>query len=100
MGIFYKSEEKNLKIRNENTLLKLCLTHKIPLSHSCGGMASCGTCRILITEGVHQLPERNTLEQKMANDRQFTKPERLACQLEINSSSSFQFVLPENEEEI
>ena len=99
MGIFYKSEEKSLKIRNEDNLLKLCLTHKIPLSHSCKGMASCGTCRVFIIKGINFLPKRNALEQKMANDRQFTKSERLACQLEISSSSSFQFVLPEIQEE-
>ena len=95
MTIIYKSEKKPLKVNNEDNLLKLCLSHKIPLSHSCGGMASCGTCRVIITDGLSSLAQRNNLEQKMANDRTFKDHERLACQLKLNSS--FQFVLPGEE---
>lgn len=96
LNIFYKSEEKILKVKNEENLLKLCLNHKIPLNHSCGGMASCGTCRILITKELDSLPKRNVLEQKMTDNRQFKKSERLACQLKITKTSSFQFILPED----
>ena len=94
MSIFYKTEGKILKVKDEDTLLNLCLRKKIPLNHSCEGHASCGTCRVHITEGVDRLPPRNKLEKDMADDRQFKNSERLACQLKINKNSSFQFILP------
>ena len=73
MSVFCKTEGKVLKVENEDNLLKLCLREKIPLNHSCNGHASCGTCRVYITEGVDKLPPRNNLEQDMANDRQFKR---------------------------
>jgi 2Fe-2S ferredoxin len=89
MGVFFETDEIELEIDEEENLLELCLNNKIELSHSCDGMASCGTCRVIITEGVDQLPERNSLESDMAEDRGFAKEERLACQLELETEFSF-----------
>jgi len=93
MKIIYDTENLDLKIKDGSSLLDLCLSNKVPISHSCEGMASCGTCRVIITNGLSELPERNTLEQDMADDRGFKQEERLACQLD--PKSSFRFKLPE-----
>lgn len=93
MEIVYDTDEKVLTTSHQEDLLTLCLKHKIDISHSCEGMASCGTCRVIITQGVEKLPPRNSLEQEMADDRGFAKNERLACQLPL--TSSFRFCLPE-----
>lgn len=78
---------------NENdSLLELCIKHKIDINHSCEGMGSCGTCRVLIDEGLDGLPPRNEIEQEMADDRGFEPRERLACQLE--TLSGFSFTIP------
>ena len=89
MEIRYDTEEKVLTPKRSENLLELCLENKVPISHSCEGMASCGTCCVLITSDTNTLPPRNELEQEMANDRNFRDEERLACQLELNSSFSF-----------
>ncbi len=99
MKIYYETAQKNLKTGKEENLLELCLTHKIPISHSCEGGASCGTCRIIVTQGVDHLPERNPLEEEMALDRNFKKVERLACQTSLPLTSDLHFRLP-NEDEI
>lgn len=94
MAIIYDTDEKSLPIKKEENLLQLCLTHKIDISHECEGMASCGTCRVIIVEGIENLPERNELETEMAEDRIFKPEERLACQTSLNCS--FRFRLPED----
>ena len=92
MKIVYDTESLELKMKPGASLLELCLENGIPLSHSCQGMASCGTCRLIVTEGVETLPERNSLEQEMAQDRGFKPQERLACQL--IPQGDIKFILP------
>lgn len=95
MAIIYDTEEKQLTPTNSSNLLEVCLKNKIPISHSCEGMASCGTCRVIITQGEEKLPERSDLEKEMAQDRKFNFQERLACQLEVHAQSRFSFKLPD-----
>lgn len=92
MKIIYDTDKKGLTPDREDNLLELCLNNKIELCHSCEGMASCGTCRVIITSDPSLLPERNSLEQDMASDRGFKDNERLACQLPLNTN--FRFKLP------
>lgn len=94
MEIRYDTLEKALTTNKEEDLLELCLKNKIPISHSCEGMASCGTCRVIITSNPDDLHPRNELEQEMADDRGFQAKERLACQLSLEKS--FSFKLPED----
>ncbi|MEZ4873843.1 MAG: 2Fe-2S iron-sulfur cluster-binding protein [Bdellovibrionales bacterium] len=63
------------------SVLELTLKNKIPLNHSCGGNATCGTCRVIVKSEIKELPPRNEVEQEMAEDRDFELRERLGCQL-------------------
>ncbi len=95
MKIQYDTESLLLDPEEAPNLLLLAIRHRIPIGHSCEGMASCGTCRVIITEGVETLPTRNSLEQEMADDRGFAPNERLACQLDLDDvSHDFAFKLP------
>ncbi len=76
-------QEKNIPIENEATLLELLLKNKIQINHECDGNATCGTCRVFIESNINDLPKRNELEQDMADDRQFSDRERLACQTPV-----------------
>ncbi len=89
MKAHYVTEDICLEIKQGESFLQACKRSKIPLSHSCEGMASCGTCRVIITSPTEELPERNHLEQEMADDRGFGPEERLACQMEPNKDFSF-----------
>ncbi len=79
-GITFFPEEKHCELRGESSILDVALNNKIEISCSCGGMASCGTCRVIVTEGLELLEERNELEKEMADSRNFKPEERLACQ--------------------
>ncbi len=96
MKAHYITEDLCLEIKQGESLLEACIRKKIPISHSCEGMASCGTCRVIITSDLNLLPPRNSLEQEMADDRGFKPEERLACQMEINHD--FSFKLPYDED--
>ena len=92
MKIVYETEGITLNSKEGQNLLEVCISNKLPISHSCEGMASCGTCRVIVTSSLKDLPKRNFLEQEMANDRKFSPDERLACQ--IVPESDFKFKLP------
>ena len=74
---------KVLEAKIGDYLLGLLLANKLEVPHSCGGMGTCGTCRILVRSDVRGLALRNEIEAEMAEDRGFAEDERLACQLEI-----------------
>jgi 2Fe-2S ferredoxin len=74
---------------NEESLLELCINNKVSLDHSCGGMATCGTCLIQINSGLEQIEPRNELENEMAQAKSFLTNERLACQLSLSCDFDF-----------
>ncbi len=74
-------EDIIVSIGKAKSVLELALTKKIEISHSCGGMGTCGTCRVWAEAGIGSLPERNAIEREMAKQRAFEVSERLACQL-------------------
>ena len=97
MPIIYETEQQELIPKKEENLLDLCLNNGIEIDHSCEGGASCGTCRIIVTQGSELLHPRNPLEQDMADDRKFSPKERLACQTAL--TTSFSFYIPKDRDE-
>ena len=71
---------RSIKATHGDTILEACLKNHFDIDHSCGGMGSCGTCRVIVIEGVNQLEVPNEIESELSNDRQFEPNERLACQ--------------------
>lgn len=97
MAIRYLHRDNELKITREKSLLELCMTHRIAMDHTCEGMASCGTCRYIVVEGLDDLPERHALEQEMAEDRGFSPQERLGCQTKLSQIQHLVFKLPKDD---
>lgn len=62
------------------SVLDTALENEIPISTSCGGMGTCGTCRVWVESAPADLESRNEIEREMALDREFDAAERLACQ--------------------
>ncbi len=73
--------QANIEIEGEESLLELAIKHKVEIANSCGGMGTCGTCRVEIESSIVDLPVRNEIEQELASDRNFKPELRLACQL-------------------
>lgn len=79
-ALFY-FEGQTLTIVRAGSVLENLLAQRIEIDHSCGGFATCGTCRVIVDKDVENLPERNALESEFAAERGFREEERLACQL-------------------
>jgi ferredoxin, 2Fe-2S len=73
---------RSIAFTDEASVLEIALKNKIELSHSCGGMGSCTTCRVIVQSDPSVLPPRNELEAEIAETRGFSERERLGCQLE------------------
>lgn len=84
-----------IKFKQTENLLDLLNAHKIGISQSCGGFASCTTCRIFVTKGLRYLRPREELEAERARERSFTEQERLACQVElpIEADTDFEIII-------
>lgn len=80
-GIVFQPLDITCKIDDAESVLEVALKNKIEISHSCGAMGSCTTCRVIVLSSVTDLPPRNELEQDIADMRNFKPEERLACQL-------------------
>lgn len=62
-------------------VLEVALNQDIPLPHSCGGMGSCTTCRIIVEKFVETPNSRTEVENEIIAGRGFAEEERLSCQL-------------------
>jgi 2Fe-2S ferredoxin len=79
--IYFLPTRKPCEIKASESVLEVALKNGIEISHSCGAMGTCTTCRVFVEESQGPLPERNELEQEMADSRGFKENERLSCQL-------------------
>lgn len=84
-----------IQLKQTGNLLDLLNAHKIGISQSCGGFASCTTCRIFVTKGLAYLKPREELEAERAQERGFSDQERLACQVElpVDAPTDFEIII-------
>jgi ferredoxin len=71
---------KAAEVRGGETILDAARRADAPIGNSCGGIGTCGRCRVLILDGVDHVDPRTTMEQSFALRKQFATNERLACQ--------------------
>lgn len=82
LEVFFLNQKKTLVFHQPSNLLKLLIKNKIPINYSCDGNATCGTCKVEVLSSLDKLKPRNSLEKELAQDREFKKNERLACQIQ------------------
>jgi 2Fe-2S ferredoxin len=64
-----------------SSILEAAVEKSVEIHHSCGGMGSCGTCRIRLKSLAGRIPDRSEIEAEMSQDRGFDLDERLSCQV-------------------
>ncbi len=74
------------RIRNSQnkSFYEILVDANIQIQSLCGGMGSCGKCRILINKGAEYLNDHTSAEEKLLSREEITKDWRLACQCKIN----------------
>jgi len=69
-------------------LMELCKAAELPVDGTCGGMALCGSCHVLILSN-HTLPKMNDEEALMLDQLPLsTNNSRLACQIKLNDENN------------
>lgn len=63
------------------TVLETLRDHGVPHAAVCGGRARCTTCRVLVTQGLDDLPEPAAQEARALTRIQASPATRLACQI-------------------
>ncbi len=79
--IFPQKEE--IEMLEDETILQAGLRANVPLTHMCGGVARCSTCRVQVMEGLENCLPRNAEEQEVAGILKFSPEIRLACQTRV-----------------
>jgi adenylate cyclase len=64
----------------ETALLAASTKASVPLPHTCGGHARCGTCLITVIEGAEHLTEMGAAETRVLRALKANPDQRLACQ--------------------
>lgn len=70
----------DLPVEDAASVLEVLTKNGIEIPHSCGGMGTCGTCRIDVLAAPPAWTARNEVEEEFATERAFKDSERLACQ--------------------
>ncbi len=78
-GLF---EKKNFQ--SNKTVLENLIYLKKEINSSCGGMGTCGTCKILVDPGFKS--DLSEQEVELFSDRGQNENERLACQINPNKT--------------
>ena len=70
---------KEVEIRNGETLFKAARVHGIPIGSSCRGDCVCGWCKVEIVKGMENLSEPEECEKKLMTTGNYSVNERVAC---------------------
>jgi 2Fe-2S ferredoxin len=88
-GVFkitFLPENKGGEISGGETVLEAAERLGVVLNHECGGVASCSTCRVRITDGSGRAPvlsEMDVDEREVLEREQLDGDYRLACQTRV-----------------
>jgi 2Fe-2S ferredoxin len=81
---FLHPEGKSGEVTPDLSLLEAAEQLGFPLTHDCGGNASCTTCRVDVIAGVENLSDIDFDEQDLLDREALTEPyHRLGCQARV-----------------
>jgi len=67
------------------SVLDIALAHGVDIKHACGGEGVCGTCRILVEEGIKNLSQPDDDELDVVDQAPGSRlNSRLACRAVVN----------------
>lgn len=72
-----------IEVKGGSTILAAAIGSGVEISHYCGGMASCGTCKVSVVSGGENLLAATGREQMVLGSQSTAGGERLACQAQV-----------------
>lgn len=79
----FKPKGKQVFVPAGTILLQAAVDSGVKIRHTCGGQATCGTCRVLIEEGLDNLTPVVRREIDLLGEERLEKGYRLACQSKV-----------------
>ncbi|HQX44624.1 MAG: 2Fe-2S iron-sulfur cluster binding domain-containing protein [Saprospiraceae bacterium] len=78
----------NIPAQSGLNLMELCKAAGLPVEGTCGGLALCGSCHVLLISN-NSLPDMSDAEALMLDQLPLSKSNsRLACQIKLNQDSN------------
>ena len=72
--------KKSVSVEEGVSILDAAMEHGVSLYHTCGGNASCSTCRVVVLQGGENLSPADELEVQVLDSFDLKSPYRLGCQ--------------------
>jgi 2Fe-2S ferredoxin len=82
-SIFFKHAKRKVEVARGTSILDAALDNGLSMYHTCGGNASCSTCRVLVVSGAENLSPVESAETQVLEAFDLKSPFRLGCQAEI-----------------
>lgn len=79
----FSKPRPEIQVPNGANLMQSLLTAGLPVASSCRGDGVCAKCRIQIVSGSENLSQESELEKSLRDRHQFSKHERLSCQVTV-----------------
>ncbi len=77
----FENLDVELQVARGTTILDAALAGDVDLNHYCGGMCSCGSCRIVLVSG--EVSPRDSMEEATLSVVQEEEGDRLGCQTQV-----------------
>ena len=77
--VIFKNE-RVISVEEGTSILESALTHGVSVYHTCGGNASCSTCRVRVLQGAENLSAIEKAESEILDSFDLGPPFRLSCQ--------------------
>lgn len=81
--LVFRDKNVTLNVARGTSILDAAMDHGITLYHTCGGNASCSTCRIRVLSGANHLSPIEDAESQVLAAFDLEAPHRLACQSQV-----------------
>ena len=78
------------EIQTGTHLLRCAEMLGVELLHSCGGIAACTSCRVVVTKGNENLSSMKQAEAEVLAESGILRSHRLACQARIFGNVTFE----------
>jgi ferredoxin len=76
-------DERTVFVEAGTSILEAALSSGVQLYHTCGGNASCSTCRVRVLKGMEDLAPVGPAEAQILDSFDLEKPFRLGCQARL-----------------
>lgn len=81
MKIKFIPQNIEVDVDPSKSLMQIATENGLKVKSLCGGVATCGECRIKIVEGENSVPEPSKLELNMIGTSYYIDGRRLSCQV-------------------